>query len=191
MPVETCEICSGVLAAAFGHPRTHRLDVGKIARLQQEIVPMRRIGRFLRLLRESHERSIAWPALSEYADIVARLYQGIVQVTGARVVVDSSKLPSQAAVLALLPQIEPYFVHLVRDPRATAYSRERLKTWPGARPEEYPPRTDAVKSTIGWVATNLAAEAVRLRSHADHWHRVRYEDFVAPGPGRSSKRSSI
>jgi hypothetical protein len=174
-PVGTCEIWSGVLAAAFGHPSLRPLDIREIVRLQDETVRMRRFGR---LLRESRDRPIAWPALSEYAEIVARLYQGIVQVTGARVVVDSSKVPSHAALLALLPQIEPYFVHLVRDPRAIAYSKGRQKTWPGVRQKEYPPRSGAARSTIGWVATNLAAEAVRLRCPAGRWLRVRYEDFV-------------
>src|SRR5262249_60851100 len=60
-----------------------------------------------------------------YRDEVARLYAAIGRVTGAELIVDSSKTPAGAAVLARCENVEPYMLHMVRDPRAVAYSWTR------------------------------------------------------------------
>jgi hypothetical protein len=136
-----------------------------------------------RLLRQDPARIERWPALAAYVDVTTRLYRAIARVTQARVVIDSSKRASDAAVLGLLPGIDPYFVHLVRDPRAVAFSWRRAKSELDSSSPSHMPRYSALNSATTWLSLNFAAEAVR-RSHAgDRSIMVRYEDFVQrPGP---------
>jgi hypothetical protein len=108
-------------------------------------------------------------AVAAYAHVAQRLYDAIGSVTGARVVVDSSKVPSYAALLGLMSGIDPYVVHLVRDPRAVAYSWRR-RSRDGRSP---------IDSTLHWVLWNLATARVCRRSGASNSILVRYEDFAA------------
>jgi len=117
------------------------------------------------------------PAAEEYLGIYTRLYHAIADVTGADLIVDSSKVPSGAAVLTRMPGIEPYLLHMIRDPRAVAHS------WTLALP---PPETRggaliqqrAVSSTVHWVIRNALTERLSRVFPARH-ARLRYEDFVA------------
>src|SRR5438067_9142701 len=85
---------------------------------QRQSVRVRHTRRLLRRQRDGRR----WDALDRYAPLAASLYRAIADVTGAKVVVDSSKRPSDAALLPLLEGVDPYFIHLVRDPRAVAFS---------------------------------------------------------------------
>ncbi|MGP4022484.1 sulfotransferase [Actinomadura sp. 3N407] len=107
-----------------------------------------------------------WPAT------LAAAYHAIARVSGARIIVDSSKYASDAALLSTLPGIEGRYVHLVRDPRAVA--------WSWLRPKEYTGYRSALNSTLHWVAFNLAADAVG-RAHRTDSLRIRYEALAA-GP---------
>ena len=53
--------------------------------------------------------------------------------TDAGVVVDISKRPLDAAVLAGVPDLDSYVLHVVRDPRAVVHSWRRAKTFSGGR----------------------------------------------------------
>ncbi|MBA3585654.1 MAG: sulfotransferase, partial [Gemmatimonadetes bacterium] len=79
-------------------------------------------------------------------------------------------------LLRLVDGISPYFVHLIRDPRAVAYSRQRVKSGPHGPPMR---RFGAFYVASRWVARNVASHLVRLRYGADRSLLVRYEDFVA------------
>jgi len=114
---------------------------------------------------------------SAYGDIVSRLYQSIVAVSGARVVVDSSKDPSYAFVLEALPSIDLSVVHLVRDSRAVAYSWTRARV----RPEihwtvEYMQQRRPLRTATRWAANNALFDMLG-RGHP-RFARLRYEDFV-------------
>ncbi len=49
-----------------------------------------------------------------FRDLTLRLYHRIIEVTGARVVVDSSKDPRYGALLATIPGFDVRFIHTVR-----------------------------------------------------------------------------
>lgn len=100
---------------------------------------------------------------------LARLYEAIRDATASRVIVDSSKLPSYGHMLAGAPRIDVRLVHLVRDPRATAFSA-------GGR-RSAGPRSSAM-SALRWVACHGATEAL-WRGDRDRYLRVSYEEFVA------------
>lgn len=65
-----------------------------------------------------------------YAQHLQGLYTGLASVDGVRVVVDSSKYPTDAIVAAGLPGFEVYVLHVYRDPRAVAFSWGRVKNAP-------------------------------------------------------------
>ncbi|WP_239014071.1 sulfotransferase [Archangium violaceum] len=106
----------------------------------------------------------------EYAAMLSRTYHAIAKVTGSHTLVDSGKLPSEAALLPHVEGITPYFLYLVRDPRAAAHSWTKTK--------QYVVPMSAFRSTAYWVGFNLASEAI-IRRYPDRSFFLRYEDFIA------------
>jgi hypothetical protein len=137
-----------------------------VVRRQQACVRTRHTWRVLR-------RGLRGEEIREHAALMTQVYHALAGVTGARVIVDTTKIPGEAALLPYLEAVTPAYVHLVRDPRATAHS------W--ARPKQYIHSMPAWKSTAYWVGFNLASGAV-TRRHRERSLLLRYEDFVAdPG----------
>jgi hypothetical protein len=173
-PVPDCPVWSQVLA------RLDRVDRLRAASWQREVVSEARLPRLLR--RPGGHR---WPALPAYRQVMGQVYAAIADVTGARTVVDSSKRPSYGLVLRDLPGVEAFFVHLVRDPRACAYSwRTRRHTGAAGTAVR---QVGAVDATLRWDLLNLGAEAVLLAAGGRHGLRLRYEDFAA-APRRTVQR---
>lgn len=129
-----------------------------------------------RVLRQESATSEDWPALRSLTRFARALYTSVSEVVGARVLVDSSKWPANPGPLGLIPGIDPYVIHLVRDPRAVTFSWQRKRRWSKDGPKM--PRYGPVYSSLSWTARNLLAEKVcsRLRGSS---MRVRYEDFVS------------
>jgi hypothetical protein len=109
---------------------------------------------------------------------MSRVYAELARVTGARVIVDSSKRPSYAAFLRHVPGVDLYLVHMVRDPRASAYSwkHRKHKSVQGGREVT---RRGAVDATARWVLLNWGAQRVMRRHGGSRSLTLRYEDFVA------------
>ncbi|GHJ07451.1 sulfotransferase [Micromonospora humidisoli] len=110
---------------------------------------------------------------------LADLYAAVARHTGARVVVDSSKLPPYGALLGALPGVELRVLHLVRDPRATAFSWRRRRGLDGDTDPELMSRPPVWKAALLWLVWNT----VTVRLWADRapagYLRVRYEDLTA------------
>ena len=185
LPVRECRVWSAILQRAFGESPDGPPDARAVVELRNQAVRLRRMPRLLRYRRDG---SKPWPALEQYLGILEKLYAAISSATGAHVVVDSSKMPQDAALLPLLSNIDPYLLHLVRDPRGVAHSMTRrvlLQSDDGARVPM--PRSTAVESAAGWTKINLATEAVRRRLGAHRSMLVRYEDLVSrPRPALES-----
>jgi Sulfotransferase family len=128
------------------------------------------------LLRRTRHGLPAGGALAGYADGLGRLYRGICQVTGADVIVDSSKEPTDAVLLLCMPEIHASFVQIVRDPRGTAYSIVRLRS--GDRSPAESRWRDSAYAALSWSAGNVAAAAVRRAAGPARSALIRYEDFV-------------
>jgi len=158
-----CPIWSQILPVgrpAGSSPEQHAAEV---IRRQQAAVRTRHTWRVLR--RGSYSAD-----LREHGDLMRQVYSAVAERTGARVIVDTTKIPGESALLPLLPGIEPYFVHLVRDPRAVAYS------W--RRPKQYVYTMSASRSTGYWTGFNIAAHAL-TRAYPQRSMLLRYEDFIA------------
>jgi len=117
--------------------------------------------------------------LASYAHEILGVYQRLEKITSGRVIVDSSVRPSNGAVLRLLPEVDAYFVHMVRDSRAVVYSQSQLKVNPDRAVPAEMPRIRPPVAALSWNAVNLAAEAVIRKVDAGRVLRIRYEDFVA------------
>src|SRR5262249_4609517 len=87
----------------------------------------------------------------------------ITQVTGARVVVDSSRLPIEPIGLGIVPGTDVRIGHVVRDPRAVTYSWKRKKAFTDRGEGEDLPRFGPAFSTVSWLARNLVVEMLRRR----------------------------
>jgi hypothetical protein len=176
VPVARCEVWSAVLERGFGYPASGDIDPSRVVEWQEATTQLRHTWRLLRARPDEPPRS---PALRAYLGATRRLYVAIAEVTGARVVVDSSKRPPDAAGLRLMAEIPAYYLHLVRDPRAVAYSWERKKARSDSQGPAEMVTHGPVDSTLNWVAWNAAAESLRRRVAPERWMSLRYEDFIA------------
>lgn len=179
-PLVACPVWSGIIHSALGEPW---------AALARETWQYQRkaVGEFhtwLRVPSLLHRRGKPPPAgtaLARYAERLTRLYRAIAEETGAEVIVDSSKEPTDAALLLCMPGINPAFAHIVRDPRGTVYSIVRHRA--GGEPVGSRLGQSAY-AALSWQAGNLAAAAVRRAAGPSRSMLLRHEDFVAH-PGRS------
>jgi hypothetical protein len=108
--------------------------------------------------------------ITAHAELMTRTYRAIAERMAARVIVDTTKIPGEAALLPHLDGVTPYYVHLVRDPRAVAHS------W--REPKQYVWAMSSWRSTAYWHGFNLASEAITKR-HPERSMFLRYEDFIA------------
>jgi len=161
-----CAVWKDVLGTAFGDKMP---DPAHVVDLQQQAIRVR------------HTQHLADGTLSaaaeEYLDIYTRLYHAIGQVTGADLIVDSSKVPSGAALLTRMPGTVPYLLHMIRDPRAVSHSWMRA----APPPEKRNGSTIVQKptsSTMHWLIRNAITERLTGAFPGRH-ARLRYEDFAA------------
>lgn len=172
-PLTECPVWTSVLRTAERHLGEPLPAPTEVVRWQDEVVRPRDARR---LLKKSMD-DIGSTDLANYLAVLGATYRALFEETGARVIIDSSKRPSHAALFHLIPGVTPYFVHLVRDPRAVSYSRTRLKS---DDVDKRVMRTDGpLRSAIKWFQRNSEAEAVNRRHPADRSIVIRYEDFVA------------
>jgi len=168
-PFTDCPTWKAVLREAFVDetPDAAALDARSLA-VRTRHLPL--------ALTAAGRRSLA-RRFGELVPTTGRLYAAIRQVTGCRVLVDTSKIPAHAYLLDLVPGLDVRVVHLVRDARATAFSWSTRLLPPGGRagaPHGHSP----VESALRWCSWNVAAELHgRLRARA--WLRLRYEDLLS------------
>jgi hypothetical protein len=96
---------------------------------------------------------------------------------GGQVVVDSSKGAVHGILLSCIPNVDLRVVHLIRDPRAVAYSWMRKKPSPD-RPDGYMTPHGPTMSSLWWNGRNLQAEQLR-RLDRSRYLRVSYERFAS------------
>jgi hypothetical protein len=173
-----CTVWREVLRRAYGYADRRPIDSQAAVALRTQRSALR-IKHTWGLLRRHPSVPPREQLLRAYLAMVAPLYQSIGTVTGARVIIDSSKRPPDAALLRLVPGLDVYVVHLVRDPRAVAYSWRRTRGQPDPNGPVRLATNGTIHSTSRWVYRNAAAEAVMRAVPSDRVLRLRYESFVA------------
>ena len=111
--------------------------------------------------------------VGEYLKSLESLYRAIQATTGSKVIVDSTKASWYGYVLGMLPTIDLYVVHIVRDPRGVCYSLQQHKNKGEPESQWYNP----VHASLSWNLKNSAVEML-LNSSPKCYLRISYEDFV-------------
>jgi hypothetical protein len=171
-PFLECPQWTAILSSAFPGADLPQL-ARRMVELQQHGTRARQLPKLLR--RRSRER--LQRTMSEYLGNLSLLYAATQTHLGCRVLVDSSKLPPYGALLEMLPGVEVRVVHLIRDPRATAYSWLRKKALPDRAGTAFMQQHGPVKAAGLWCLWNWAAGRL-WRRDPDRYLRVHYEDFV-------------
>ena len=172
-PFSECPFWSEVGVAAFGLGGWSAVDAPAIRRQQRALDRNRRIPAMV--LPRWGRRSAATAELGAW---FGRIYAAVADVSGASVVVDSSKHASTAFLLRRAPGLDLRVVHLVRDSRGVAYSWAKRVQRPevtGGATEM--PRYGAGRAAAKWLSYNslfhlLAATGVPTLP-------LRYEQLVA------------
>lgn len=112
--------------------------------------------------------------LRAYREVLAALYGAIAETTGATTIIDSSKVPSRALILAGIPGMKVELLHIIRDIRGVAYSWTKLRHDPSL--DGNIPQYSTLRSVAFWYHRNLFIEGLGLKLP---YHRVVYEDLVA------------
>lgn len=171
VPYRACEFWVAVGHEAFGG--WDAVDLQATAALAESVD------------RHRNMPALRWPGMvpkagarvREHAATLSALYGAIRRVSGAAVLVDSSKAPSYLTLLTQVPDVELAVVHLVRDSRGTAFSWNKVVERPDvtdriAHMRRYHPVRIALRwSTRNWLMEMLARRGPHLF--------LRYEQLVA------------
>jgi hypothetical protein len=160
-----CTFWKRVGERAFGGWST--VDVARVHALRDAVERTRHIPR---LAKPS-------PEVLEYASFYTRVYRAAAEVSGAAVVVDSSKHSALAHVLRWAVDIDLRVVHVVRDARGVAYSWTKTVSRPETDGIDEMTRYSPSRSALLWNAHNAAFGLLARRGVPVH--RVRYEQFLA------------
>src|SRR5206468_6358446 len=143
------------------------------------------VGRFLELQRRFERMRFLFfgarlsgdPEIQDYLRYLESLLLCLLEASGKRYLVDSSKKPIRAFYLSMLADFDVYLVHLVRDSRGVAWSKAKAfaKDERAGVQEALGPAPVA-KTALRWLLTNLVCSYLFF-SHKvpGRYLRVRYE----------------
>jgi len=171
-PFSSCPFWGAVLTRAYGG--RDAVDPARMVALLGEATRARRIPK---MIGSPARRHACVDGLDELSYRLSALYRAIADESAARVIVDSSKLPTYGLVLDQVPGVDLRVVHLVRDPRATAYSWRRKKSLPDTRDGRLMQQQGPLKASGLWTMWNTAAGTF-WRSSPERYLRLRYEDVI-------------
>jgi sulfotransferase family protein len=153
-------------------------------------------------LQDAFELKRRWPRLlyekrrpsalfRSYARLTRAFFESIRAVSGKPIIVDSAQVPVRTFALGMIPGIDLYAVHLVRDGRGVVTSHRKSfkkdlqagimwdhkahRVWKTAVRR----RVLYLVSVVRWTVQNLASEWVCKQLGPKRTMRLRYEDFVA------------
>ncbi|QLQ09790.1 MAG: sulfotransferase [Nocardioidaceae bacterium] len=170
-----CPFWSEVGILAFGG--WDRIDIARIRALKGEVDRQRRMLETGRRHPSSRTRDQA----REYAGYFRKIYDAASDITGAGVVVDSSKVAPTALALSHEMGIDLRVLHIVRDPRGVAYSWSKQVARPETGNTAEMPRLSSRSSSLLWLSHNLSIGALAYRGVPVT--RIRYEDLLADVDG--------
>jgi UDP-N-acetylglucosamine transferase subunit ALG13 len=179
-PFLECPFWTAVGDEAFGG--WARVDTASMLRLRREVdrpwtVPLVLAGRS----RKGFDERV-----SRYTDALGRVYAAIKHVSGARIIVDSSKIPSYGLLLTRMQDADVRVVHLVRDSRGVVFSWQKHVGKPDrpGTPDQML-RYSVLSASARYLGYNLMTHG--FRSLGTPYLMVRYEDLVTR-PARELKR---
>ncbi|MEO8353149.1 MAG: sulfotransferase, partial [Chthoniobacteraceae bacterium] len=127
-------------------------------------------------LRESNRRNLA-------------LIQSVLAITGAEVVVDSSKVALRLKYLLQIPALDVRVIRVIRDGRAVsltymddwtfADSSDPALRGGGSGTKRPPPRRSMAEAAHEWKRSNEASDSLVARLPRSQWTEIRYEELCA------------
>lgn len=166
-----CPFWGPVGADAFGGWDTVAVD--DAVRRRHEVVRTRRLPGLL-----LGRPSASWRAdRDQLARDLEQVLRAAAGRSGARLVVDSSKMPAYAALL-MRTDLDVRCVHVVRDPRGVAHSMAKQVVRPEAADADLMHRTRPAESALWWSAFDLISGGVLPVVGRAPFLTVRYEDFA-------------
>lgn len=118
------------------------------------IRPVMRTRRLLALRRLARDRPEEFPEqVRRFVEVMQTVLEVVSEVSGCQVIVESSKQAAPLVAFRLLTDVPLASLHLVRDPRAVAYSESRQGQWVGVKQEFAPPGHSVVRSAALWSTT--------------------------------------
>ncbi len=169
VPFSQCPYWQQVGELAFGG--WANIDAAAIARLRTQVEFLKQ---FPLLLRPTLRPAFA-DKVEVYRTINRRLFAAMLRVADAQVLVDNSKHPSRALLLAGSPGVDVRVIHLVRASHGVSYSWAKRQT--RADSQQQMLRMPVWRSAIRGEAFNEGFELLRRRGVPTV--TVKYEDFVA------------
>lgn len=175
-PFKSCPFWMDVFRLAFGgmefvDPRLQQL---RTHRLRLRHLPMLLCPRISRNYTEEIHQG--------YSLAIRDICRAVQEVSGCRVLIDSSKYVQDCIILNQIQDFDLHVVQLVRDSRAVAYSWQRRKQRPQfVLRTVFMPRVAIKDSARVWLLEN--ALHVALRPCFEHCVRIYYEDLVADPRG--------
>jgi hypothetical protein len=168
-PFSQCEFWTQVVKEAFGG--FENINHARMEELRASVEG--RVSKGLPIKRES---KLLTPN-KEYFDAYSNLYRAIQKISGCEFIVDSSKNPGHGFVVANVPQIDLFTVHLIRDSRAVAYSWRREKSRPEIYWEQkFMGQRKILTSATRWNSLQKSTE--KLRQASKQYALLKYEDLV-------------
>lgn len=147
----------------------NKVDTTQMSHLQKKARSMV-LPHYFKLLTDKFFRQ----RLTQYLTNLEKLYQAIQTTTSSKVIVDSTKASWYGYVLGLLPSIDLYVVHVVRNPKGVCYSLQQHKNKGEVPSQWYNP----LRASLSWNFKNYAVELL-LKSRQKPYIRINYEDFVS------------
>ncbi|WP_436523809.1 sulfotransferase family protein [Actinoplanes sp. HUAS TT8] len=164
----TCEFWLRVGKSAFDG--WDNVDVDRVLALRDAVERTRHIPWLASTARPAAD-------VREYASFYAKVYAAAAEVSGAKLVVDSSKHSALAHVLRAAGDIDLRVVHVVRDARGVAYSWTKRVARPETDGADEMTRYSPGRSALLWNAHNAAFGLLARRGVPVR--RIRYEEFLA------------
>jgi hypothetical protein len=182
-PEEACPFWSSVRREWV--ERTDRDSIESYPKLQNDFELKRRWPRLL------YEKRRPSAPFRSYARLTRTFFESIRAVSGKPIIVDSSMVPVRALAFGMIPGIDLYVIHLVRDGRGVVTSHRKsfekdLQAGIMWDHKGHPMWKTIVRrrvlylvSVVRWTVLNLASEWVCTQLGPERTMRLRYEDFVA------------
>jgi hypothetical protein len=182
-PEEACPFWSSVRREWV--ERTDRDSIESYPKLQNDFELKRRWPRLL------YEKRRPSAPFRSYARLTRTFFESIRAVSGKPIIVDSSMVPVRALAFGMIPGIDLYVIHLVRDGRGVITSLRKtfekdLQAGIMWDHKGHPMWKTIVRrrvlylvSVVRWTVLNLASEWVCTQLGPERTMRLRYEDFVA------------
>lgn len=167
----TCPFWHAVGERAFGG--WHNVSVERHFELRARVDDVRRTPKLLLGTFGSAFRR----DLQEYAGAYLAVYEAARQVSGASLIIDSSKITSLAYCLRRMPDVDVRLLHLIRDSRAVAYAWTKVVRRPEVVDgDSYMHRFKPARLAVLWNLHNTLLQLLRLSG--TRTYTLRYEDFA-------------